>query len=218
MLHPAHFAVRRGVGVIRLAVGLLVLASITTQITDQVIHDAFEPEEYFSYFTIQSSLMNIVALLVGGLLAVRQGRDPESFTAVRMAIVAYAAVTGSVYAVLLRGIPSEGFVGIQWPNEVIHVWVPIFIALDWLFAPGRPALAWSRLWFVVAYPLAWVVFTLFRGSLDGWFPYPFLEPDGPGGWSGVLVYVLAIAVFILGVGAAAITVSRLAVRSTVPVP
>ena len=54
---------QRIIGSIRVGGGLLVLASVLTQIVDQATHDAFVPEEYFSYFTIQSSLMNVVTLI-----------------------------------------------------------------------------------------------------------------------------------------------------------
>ena len=131
--------VRRAFGILRIAAGLLVLASIATQIIDEILHDAFKPDEYFSYFTIETSLINIVVLLVGGVLALRARWDSGLFTSIRMAIVTYATVTAVVYAVLLRPIPPVGYVGPQWPNEVIHVIVPIFIGLDWLLAPGRPA-------------------------------------------------------------------------------
>lgn len=204
--------VRRAVGIARILAALAVFAAILTQITDQLVNDAFVPGEYFSYFTIETSLMNVVVLAVGGVLALRSGIDTELFTAVRVAIVAYAAVTGSVYAVLLRGIPQEGFIGIQWPNEVIHVWIPILIGLDWILAPGRRPVPWRRLWLVVTYPLAWVAFTLARGILTGWFPYPFLEPGAPGGWGSVAAYVLGIAAFIVGVAALAIAISRIRSR------
>jgi hypothetical protein len=200
--------VRRTTGILRVLVGLLVLAAIVTQISDQLVNDAFVPEEYFGYFTIQTSLMNIVALIAGGAFAMRNTRDAEPLASVRLCVVAYAAVTGGVYNVLLRGIPSDGFVGIQWPNEVMHVGVPVFLALDWLFAPGRSALPWNRIWLAVSYPLAWVGFTLVRGAVNGWYPYPFLEPGGAAGWGGVAVHVLGIALLIVGLAAAAIGTSR----------
>ncbi|MGL4340325.1 MAG: hypothetical protein ACRCSP_07890, partial [Rhodoglobus sp.] len=57
---------RRTVGVLRIAAGLLVFAAIVTQIVDRLGSDVFVPSKYFTLFTIQSSLMNVVVLLVGG--------------------------------------------------------------------------------------------------------------------------------------------------------
>lgn len=134
-------------GALRLALGLLILSAMITQVVDQLTHDAFKPGEYFAYFTIESSMMNVVVLLVGGLFALRMRRDTELFTSVRVAIFSYAVVTGAVYNLLLRGILATGYEGLQWPNEVMHVWIPIFIVIDWFVVPGEP---------------------VFRGGNSGW--------------------------------------------------
>lgn len=199
---------RRFTGVLRIAAGLLVLAAVVTQITDQLANDAFVPQEYFAYFTIESSLMNVVTLVVAGVFALRHSFDTALLTSVRMAIVTYAVVTGCVYNVLLRNIPDTGFQGIGWPNDVLHVIIPIYIALDWLVSPGRARLPWSAIWVAVSYPLAWVAFTLIRGIATGWFPYPFLRPEGPGGWASVVAYVVGIASFIVILAALAIVTTR----------
>jgi hypothetical protein len=198
---------RKTVGVIRLAAGLLVLAAMITQIADQMIYDTFVPSEYFSYFTIQSSMMNIVVLLTGGVLALRYRRDTVLYTGVRSAITVFAVVTGVVYNVLLRGIPPEGYVGVQWPTEVHHVWIPIYIVIDWLFATGRARIGYRWLWVAVGYPIAWCAFTLIRGAATDWYPYPFIDP-GTGGWGSVLVYIVGLASFIVGMAALAIAYSR----------
>lgn len=199
---------RRAVGALRLVAGVAVLATLTVQITDRVLNNAFDPAEYFSYFTIQSCLINIVMLLVGGMMALTRHTDTVLYTTVRMSTVAYAIVTAGVYNLLLRSVPYEGYQGLQWPNEVLHVWVPLFIVIDWIVSPGRPALPW-RVWgAVIIYPVAWILFTLTRGAAVGVYPYPFLEPDGPNGWGGVVAYIVGLAAFILAIGALAIVFSR----------
>jgi len=206
-------------GVLRIVAGLSVLAAIGTQITDKVIHNAFVPTEYFSYVTIESSLMNIVGLLVGGFFALKYRRDTELLTTVRMSLVAYAVIVGVVYNVLLRNIVSVGYVStITWPNEVIHVAIPVFLVLEWVLAPGRARLSYRRIGFAVAYPLAWVAFTLVRGPLTGWYPYPFLEPSGPGGWPSVWLYVVGVASFIVIMAAGAISITRVGTSPAVAQP
>lgn len=195
------------VGVIRVAAGLLVLAAMITQIADKIIYDVFVPSEYFSYFTIQSSMMNIVVLITGGVLAFRYRRDTELYTGIRSAITVFAVVTGAVYNVLLRGIPAEGYVGVQWPTEVEHVWIPIYILIDWLFATGRARIGYRWLWLAVGFPIAWCAYTLIRGAATGWYPYPFINP-ATAGWGSVLIYIVALAGFIVGLAALAITYAR----------
>jgi len=204
----AATSARKTVGVLRGAAALLVLAAIITQIADQLGARVFVPSEYFSYFTVQSSMMNVVVLGTGAVLAFRLKRDTVLYTGVRMATVSYAIVTGVVYNLLLRGLPPTGYVGIQWPNEVEHVWIPIYILIDWLFATGRAKLAWRWVWAAIAYPLAWCACTLIHGAATGWYPYPFIDPTGPGGWPSVGAYILGIAAFIVGLAFLAVFYSR----------
>ena len=199
---------RKIVGVVRGAAALLVLAAIITQIVDQLGAQVFVPSEYFSYFTIQSSMMNVVVLGVGAVLAFRLKRDTVLYTGVRMATLTYAIVTGAVYNLLLRGLPPTGHVGVQWPNEVEHVWIPLVILADWLFSTGRAALAWRWVWAAIAYPLAWCAFTLIHGAVTGFYPYPFINPTGPGGWPSVAGYIVANAAFIVGLAFLAVFSSR----------
>jgi hypothetical protein len=201
-------AASRVFGVLRILVATLVFASIATQIIDESIHHDFFAERYFSYFTIQSSLINVAILALSGLVAVRREREGAILGVLRASVVSYAVVTAVVYNVLLRGIPDEGYVGIQWPTEVIHVWVPLFLFLDWMISPSRPVLQKRDVRIVIIYPLAWLAFTFVRGALDGWFPYPFLQPGGPDGLVGIAVYVLGIAGFIIGISLVLIAVSR----------
>jgi hypothetical protein len=208
-VHAGPSPLRRLAGWLRIALAALLLAAIVTQITDQLLNDAFNPGAYFGYFTIQSSLMNVVVLAVGGMVALRLAAEPELLARVRMSTLAYAVITGVVYNLLLRNLPSDGsFEGLSWPNEVLHVWAPALILLDWLLAPGRPALAWKRLWFALIYPLAWLAYALLRGAFTGWWTYPFLNPGEPAGWPGVLLYILIIAATIIAIAAAAIGLSR----------
>ncbi len=201
---------RRIVAVLRLVAGVALLATITIQVTDRVVNNAFDPWEYFSYFTIESSLINIAVFFVGGVMALRLATDTRFFTTVRMATLTYAVVTAGVYNLLLRNVPYVGdYVGLQWPNEIIHVWVPLFILLDWLFSPGRPALPWSSLRLVVVFPVAWLLYTLMRGAASGGriYPYPFLDP-ATAGWGSVIGYIVGLTAFLLAIGALAVAYGR----------
>ena len=199
---------RRVVGVVRLIAGVGLFVVIAIQIADRVIAGHFDPAEYFSYFTIQTSLINIVVFLVGGWMALRRPSDTVLYTTVRMSTVGFALITAGVFNLLLRNVPYVGpYEGLLWPNEVIHVVVPIIIVVDWLVSPGRPALPWRALIAAVVYPIAWIGYTLIRGSFAGYYPYPFLDPAS-GGWGSVVIYIVALTGFLVGVAAMSIAYSR----------
>ena len=193
-------------GAARLAVATTLLVALIYQIVDKIAHNDLEPSTYYTLFTIESTMIAIVVVAAGGVLALRHLLDPTGFTYARLAVTSYAVMTAVVYNLLLRGLPPEGYVGPQWPGELMHVWFPIYIALDWLLAPGTPRVKWRGLAVVASYPILWLAFTLIRGAVDGWYPYPFLDPAG--GWMTVLTYVVVITGFVLGVASLAIAYSR----------
>ncbi len=186
------------------------IAALTVQITDQVLNDAFVPERYFSYFTIQTSLANIVVLVLGGSVGLQSARDSRGIAALRANFVAYAIITGAVYNVLLRDLPgAEGayLSPIQWPNEITHVWIPLYFALDWIVNPHRHKLPGWTMITGITFPALWLAFTLTRGYLTGWYPYAFLNPGGTAGWVGVGVYAAGIGVLIITLVSAAALVN-----------
>lgn len=193
---------------LRLAMGLLVLGMIAYQVTDLAVHDALAPEEYFAYFTIQSCLMIGATLVLSGVSGLRRSADAVWISSASAAMVPFSIITGLVYNALLRGGPAEGYVGWQVPNEIMHVVLPVFILLDWAVGAGRQRVPWRTMWLVGGYPIAWLAFTLVRGAMTGWVPYPFLEPDGPDGPLGVVVYIVVLTSAILLLGAAAILRTR----------
>jgi len=207
---------RRTVGILRLIAGSTLIIALGFQIIEKILNNAMIADQYFSYFTIQSSFIAGAVLIVGGVSALSSAEDSVRYTLARMSIVTYAVVTALVYNVLLRGIPYSGFHPSPWPGELMHVWIPIFILLDWLFSPGRPRLRWTGLRIVIVYPLAWLAYTLIRGAITGWYPYPFLEPST--GWLIVATYVVGIAAFIVGLASLAIAYSQWRGRRTTQAP
>jgi len=213
---PVGFALilRRSLGVLNVAFAFATAIALAVNIADRLIQGIFDPTHYFQFFTIQTCIINIVVLLVGGILALTRTNDPRWYTVVRASIVSYAIVVGVIYNVLLAGLDSgDGYVStFTFPNDIQHIWGPIFIAVEWLLMPGRARLRWGTLWICAIFPLAWVAASLVRGLVgDGWFPYFFLNPAEMG-VGGVAMYVAAIAAFTLANCAIAIVIGRIQKR------
>lgn len=174
--------------------------------------------DFFSFFTIASNCGAAVALTIGGVIGLSAARvDPRWFAVLLACVSTYMLITGLVYNLLLRGIPLPQGSTVPWSNEILHVWGPLFLLLDVLVAPKRRRAAWSTLAAIAAFPVVWLVYTLIRGPLvtdfrtgnDFWYPYPFLNPHQQAwGYAGVGLYVLVIAVAVLGIGAAVVAASR----------
>jgi hypothetical protein len=163
---------------------------------------------FFSYFTILSNALTAIVLLVGAWYAFTRRSDPYWYNLVRACAVTYMATTLVVYNLLLREVSLDQATTVPWSNEIMHVWAPLYLIVDWVLAPGRRHVEWRRLWTIAIFPIAWAVYSLIRGALVGWYPYPFMNPGQPAGYGGVAVYIIAIAAFILLVGAGIIVLSR----------
>jgi hypothetical protein len=138
--------------------------------------------EFLSFFTNESNLFAGAVLAVSGLLP--RNRLPRWWDGLRGAAAVYLAVTFVVFAVLLEGLPTAGTIT-PWVNAVVHRLMPVVLVLDWLLIPAAFPARWWRVLAWMAYPIAYLAYSLVRGALVDWYPYPFLDPRGPGGYAGL---------------------------------
>jgi hypothetical protein len=218
--------------ILRLAVAVAIIFAVVGQLITSldfwsgqgVTNVGSNVVNFFSFFTIESNIGSVVVLLIGAIiLVVRRGADPDWFQVTRAAVVTYMIVTGIVYNVLLRGIELPQGATLGWSNEILHAIAPAYLLLDWLLAPGRRPLAARRIVVILAFPIAWVVYTLVRAPFvvdqvygtDYWYPYPFLNPNSsPQGYVSVAFYVVLIAAVIGLTAAGVLWVSRRQNRSS----
>ncbi|MFD4641005.1 Pr6Pr family membrane protein [Lentzea sp. NPDC058436] len=161
---------------LRMVVLLLVLSAEIYLIV--VLGDRFRPVDHYSFFTILSNLFAAVVALLGVFRPVS--------AQIRGAAVLYMATTGLVYWLLLKGIDVQTP---SYANWVLHTIVPILVVAEWLLAPERT----RRWWTWLAFPFAYLVYSLVRGSIVGWYPYPFLDPRQQG-YGAVALNSLFVAV------------------------
>jgi hypothetical protein len=154
--------------------------------------------DFFSYFTILSNIAATVVLAVGGVALLFGLRGVPD--AVRGAVVAYMAVTGLVYAVVLQA-AQEGQL-VPWIDDVVHRLLPAFVLVDWLVVPPRRRVTYAAVPYWLVFPGAFVAYSLTRGAIVHWYPYPFLDPRVDGYLhvaAESFIVALAIAVICLAV-------------------
>jgi hypothetical protein len=192
------------IGGLRVLISLALLGSITWQVTDRLAHGLFRPAEYFAYFSIQGTLICAVVLGVTGLRAIQGLSETKLIYLVRLSTTVYVTVISVVYNALLRGLPGDirdnGYNWPVMPNEIIHVWGPVFMVLDWLLVAGFSSVRLRAAFWVVLYPIAWILFSVVRGNIDGWWAYWFLDPTDKGGVTGMLTYIFGIAALMIALG------------------
>ena len=163
----------RGLAAFRLGFAALALAAIVVQFRLGTDRAGFSPVNFVSFFTIQSNLLAIAALTITGARALR-GRPSEPVL-LRALATFCMTTTGIVYVTLLRGLEDSLQTPVPWINAVLHYVMPVVVFLDWVLDRPRPPLPFSRALVVLVYPIAWVVYSLVRGAVVDWYPYPFLD-------------------------------------------
>ena len=185
--------------VVRLAFASTAIVAMTYQFATLNIRPDYARGNFFSFFTIQSNIIGVTALFA--LVLVPRARRSPLFDGARSAAVLYMAITGVVFAVLLAGLQEDLQTTIPWVDFVVHKLMPVVLVADWLVDPPRHRLPrWTVLaW--LSYPLAWFGYTLARGEVVDWYPYPFVDVSRIG-YDGVLGRSVVLVIGFAAAGAA----------------
>jgi purine-cytosine permease-like protein len=139
-----------------------------------------------------SNIFAAVVLLISGYRLLIRKQPSEADDVTRGTATITMAVVGIVFGALLAGEDLGSMV--PWVNSVVHYIIPVVMVADWLFQPPRARLEVRHIWYWLIYPVAYLAYSLIRGSIVNWYPYWFINPDRAGGWTGVAFYAVAIAV------------------------
>jgi hypothetical protein len=148
----------------------------------------------FAFFTIQSNL------IVGGttlLLALNPGRSSTVFDTVRLTGIVAITITGIVYHSVLAGLLDLD----SWApvaDHALHTVVPLLAVLGWLMFGPRGLTSARIAKLSVIFPVLWMIFTVIRGAIVGFYPYPFVDVAHLG-YAKVAINSVWIAVLYLGV-------------------
>lgn len=173
---------------------LLGFAAIVTEIATTVERDIFNAGNFFSFFTVQSNIFAAGMLLIGAF-ALAAGIQSKTLDLLRGAATLYMVTTGVVFAILLSGLENVDLTAVPWDNTVLHYIMPVVLLVDWLIDRPHKTVQFTKALWWLSFPLAYVVYSLIRGSVVGWYPYPFLNVT-KNGYGGVLVTSVCIAVFV----------------------
>jgi hypothetical protein len=184
----------------KLFFALLGFSALVTEIATIVERRAFDAGNFFSYFTVEVNIIVCVTFLLSALSLTGNYR-PKWLDILRCIATVYILVVGIGFAILLSGFEGIALTAVPWDNTVLHYLIPIAVLVDFLIdRPKRNITLKSGLVWVL-FPIAYVFYSLLRGSITGWYPYPFLNPNTNG-----LDNVLLVVACLVGLGLLIITV------------
>ena len=178
-----------------------------------VLNEASRPDlgvrlaRFISYFTV---LANLLVLICSVALARDPLHDGTRWRVLRMATMVSITVTGVVHWFFLR--PLLDLSGSSYVvDKLLHVVVPLLAVIAWVVAGPRGQAARPQAMGALLWPLLWGAFTLGRGSITHWWPYPFLNVDELG-WGRVLLNLAGVAVLFGVIGFAYVAADRALAR------
>jgi hypothetical protein len=171
---------------------LLGFSALVTEVATLVARHRFAAGDFFSYFTVESNALAIASLLVSAF-AVAAGYRSRALDFCRGGVALFMTTTLLVFIVLLSGYSSAELTAVPWDNTVLHYIMPIVIIADWLLATRPEPIAYRRAALWLFGPVIYLVYSLIRGPIAHWYPYPFMDPSHHG-YVGVFVTSVVIAV------------------------
>ena len=176
----------------KLFFGLLGFSALVTEIAVLVERGIFNPANFFSYFTIEANTFAFIIFLISAFFTFA-GKKSKTLDFLRGASTFFMVVTGIIFAVLLAGLEGVTLTAAPWDNIVLHYLIPIAVALDWIVDPPSQRVSFKKALLWLSFPLAYLVYSLVRGPIVGWYPYPFLNPAN-GGYGQIAVTSFVILV------------------------
>ncbi len=150
------------------AVALQVFVSLTSYNLDHSV--LYRLSDTLSYFTVLTNLL--VAGVTTAALLHGEGGSWLSRPSTLSATVVYIFVVGFIYQLLLRSLWNP--TGLQLIADVaMHSVIPVLLVFYWVLFVGKGVLRWADPLYWLAYPATYVAYTLARGAVTHFYPYPF---------------------------------------------
>lgn len=169
---------------------VLMVENRTTPASEAIIR-------FFSYFTILTNLL--IAVFFSAQIFTAFSSVKINKPGVLTALTVYITVVGLVYQFLLR--PLWDPQGLQKVvDELLHSIIPLLVIVYWYFNENRQAVKYKQIpqWFI--YPAVYLCYILIRGSVSGFYPYPFIDA-GTIGMQKVLWNAFFLLLFFAGLSA-----------------
>lgn len=186
----------------------LIIINRTASLNETIIR-------FFSFFTI---LTNILVALCFTFLLLKPASKWGNFfaqPATLTALTVYIAVVGIVYNVILRFLWKPE--GTQFfVDELLHSVIPGLFILYWFLSVRKESLKWNNILPWLIYPSLYCIYVLFRGSISGFYPYPFINVHLLG-YNKVLLNIGSLIIVFLVLSVLLVGIAKLSrIRKFIP--
>lgn len=197
MIYNDSMHKRKSVGFYRIVFGVGTLVAVLVQVGELRQAGVFNLLNFLGYFTNLSNIFAAIIFVASGFALFRSKNPSSTYDQLRGAATLYMTITGLVYVTLL----SNEDLGrlLPWVNVWLHFVMPVVVLADWIYRPPKSGLNFGTAKGWLVFPSLFVLYTMIRGEIVDWYPYPFLNPDKAGGYTVVAGFSVAIAAVFVAV-------------------
>lgn len=162
---------------------------------------------FFSYFTILSNLL--VAVSTTARLLSPASSIGCFFSGIRTysAICLYITIVGIIYSIALRHIWNPQ--GQQLiADRLLHDAIPLLYLLSWIIFTPKKQLVIRHVFPWLIFPAVYLIYTLTRGAMINWYPYPFIHA-GELGYGKVIVNAAVVLLAFVAIGLVLVAINRM---------
>jgi hypothetical protein len=159
---------------VKMLLAFLGFGAIVTEIATLVSVRRFVAANFFSYFTVESNALAVLSLVLSSF-ALAAGRNSARLDYFRGAVTLFMTTTILIFIVLLSGLPASELTAVPWDNTVLHYIMPSAIIADWLVVNRRRSFESRKTLLWLSFPALYLLYSLVRGRIVGWYPYPFMD-------------------------------------------
>lgn len=169
-----------------------------------IIHILYSEAPFVSMtkFTIHTNFVTGLVFLYNLVILSNEKIISKNLTTIKSALLIYLIIVYLGYDLLLtKGNPT--YEGLRvYSNLMLHYIVPYLVFFNWVFFEEKIKYSFDVIVQWLGYPLIYFVISLFRGWIDGFYPYFFLNPtgtipDGVGSYFNVIMSIICLCLIVV---------------------
>lgn len=148
---------------------------------------------FFLFMTVISNIL--VAITMTAIVLPKGNRLTLFFKQpqTQSAVLVYITIVFAGYHFLLADLFHHQGLN-YWADMSLHYFIPLLYAVYWLFLCSKTELHFRMIGRWLIFPSVYLVFSMLRGTIDGYYPYPFLNYEKV----GASVFVVSVGFLVLG--------------------
>lgn len=148
---------------------------------------------FFLFMTVISNIL--VAITMTAIVLPKGNRLTLFFKRpqTQSAVLVYITIVFAGYHFLLADLFHHQGLN-YWVDMSLHYFIPLLYAVYWLFLCSKTELHFRMIGRWLIFPSVYLVFSMLRGTIDGYYPYPFLNYEKV----GASVFFVSVGFLVFG--------------------